>query len=168
MTDPIDNRPESGRICDCEDAAGAVAPAATCSPIFIPVDTIRGIEYAQIPTGMSEQEWDFMLLALKFYGEHHPTFVAKKKPEEKSPTPSDWVTCEYCSGSGHDGFDRSYPPNPYICGECDGKGKVSPETAASWPDDDIMERDEPSSPENTPTSGGTPSASSPSSPLRPD
>jgi len=70
------------------------------------------------------------------------TIIRRQMPDEETPIPADWVTCEYCGGSGDDGFDRCYPPNPYICGKCDGKGKVSPETAASWPAEDIMECDE--------------------------
>lgn len=34
------------------------------------------------------------------------------------------VTCPWCDGTGTDGHDRSYPPNPYVCQICDGSGKV--------------------------------------------
>ncbi len=131
--------------------APAVDRAAICSPIlYLPVMTPRGVEYAAIPTGMSQEYFDFLINALDFHAKNHPTFITKEKPEEEPPIPADWVTCEYCGGTGADGFDRCYPPNPYVCDKCDGKGKVPPETAASWPTGDIMECEEPSSPENDP------------------
>jgi DnaJ-class molecular chaperone len=30
--------------------------------------------------------------------------------------------CKYCEGTGFEGYDRSYPPNPYICEHCGGSG----------------------------------------------
>lgn len=32
--------------------------------------------------------------------------------------------CPRCDGSGIDGYDREYPPNPYICDMCKGAGKL--------------------------------------------
>lgn len=37
------------------------------------------------------------------------------------------MKCQICNGTGKDGFDRCYPPNPYICRFCDGSGEVTPE-----------------------------------------
>jgi hypothetical protein len=34
------------------------------------------------------------------------------------------IQCPYCEGTGFDGYDRSIPPNPYICQLCDGEKKI--------------------------------------------
>jgi DnaJ-class molecular chaperone len=34
------------------------------------------------------------------------------------------VTCPWCDGEGTDGYDRSFPPNKYICQVCGGSGQV--------------------------------------------
>jgi hypothetical protein len=35
------------------------------------------------------------------------------------------ITCPICEGSGHEGFDREDPPNPYVCQYCDGEKELS-------------------------------------------
>jgi hypothetical protein len=37
----------------------------------------------------------------------------------------DLIKCPWCEGSGEDGHDRCYPPNPYLCYICNGTGRVS-------------------------------------------
>ena len=32
--------------------------------------------------------------------------------------------CANCDGTGIDGYDRCYPPNPYVCQRCDGTGEI--------------------------------------------
>ena len=60
------------------------------------------------------------------------SIIRRQMPDKEPPIPANWVSCEYCGGTGEDGFDRCHPPNPYICEKCSGKGKVSPELAAKW------------------------------------
>lgn len=38
------------------------------------------------------------------------------------PTATNEV-CPECNGTGEDGHDREYPPNPYVCETCNGTGK---------------------------------------------
>ena len=35
------------------------------------------------------------------------------------------IECPICDGSGHEGFDREDPPNPYVCSCCDGAKELS-------------------------------------------
>jgi len=57
-----------------------------CSPyLYLPVTTARGIEYAAIPTGMSEEYFDFMVMSLDFHAKNHPTFVIKETTDMGNP-----------------------------------------------------------------------------------
>lgn len=108
-------------------AKGVESPPAG-SPIYLPVDTERGIEYAVIPTGMSEKYYDFLIESLKFHAENHPTFIAKERAE-LDERPEDAIDCDQCDATGYDGYDRCDPPGRYVCEKCDGRKWIIPENA---------------------------------------
>lgn len=62
---------------------------------------------------MGEVTWDEKYLIENFLKEHRNEFRAH-----------DILICKNCRGTGHDGHDRCYPPNPYICEKCSGKGFI--------------------------------------------
>ena len=66
---------------DDKAAVGGSSPLASSPPMYLPVDTIRGIEYAIIPIGMSEVYFDHMMRTLEFHAKHHPDFVIKESEE---------------------------------------------------------------------------------------
>jgi hypothetical protein len=76
---------------------------------------------------MSEEYFDFMVRSLEFHAKNLPGFIVVEEKPQDPERPSDAVECDHCGGSGHDGFDREHPPNPYVCGECDGRKWVSGE-----------------------------------------
>jgi DnaJ-class molecular chaperone len=44
--------------------------------------------------------------------------------------------CDKCNGTGYDStYDRELPPNPYLCSECMGEGKID-KTLTSWDEDE--------------------------------
>lgn len=59
---------------------------------------------------IKEKYWD---LITSIFGE------VRLPKERRKP-----IKCDYCNGTGHDGFDRMYPPNYYVCGVCNGEGTI--------------------------------------------
>lgn len=47
-------------------------------PLYLPLDTPDGVAYAVIPTGMSEEHFEFLVKSLNFHAEHCPGFVLKR------------------------------------------------------------------------------------------
>jgi len=57
---------------------------------------------------------------------------AKEEMDERRPA-RPVITCPWCKGSGEDGHDRCFPPNPYVCRVCDGEGKVALVPSSGYP-----------------------------------
>ncbi len=60
-----------------KDTEGAVDSPASYPPLYLPVDTVRGIEYAIIPRGMPEVYFEHMIETLHFHAKHHPEFLSR-------------------------------------------------------------------------------------------
>jgi len=75
------------------------------------------------------EDWEIDLEEAKYDAGEWKKFIGEvceqdDKKHRLCETDKIVVTCFWCKGSGHDGHDREYPPNPYVCQICDGSGRV--------------------------------------------
>lgn len=65
-----------------DEPMNKVIPKPSGPPIYLPVETAQGVVYAVIPTGMSEEYFDFLLMSLDFHAKHLPGFIVEPDPQE--------------------------------------------------------------------------------------